>query len=142
MARTALIGAAVAGVLASASAFAPGMGGTFGSPSVRQLDAVAKRAGRPRPAHESPRMADMGVVNTLAGFPLMYVLMSANEYVTHRYYQHNEVGKLEIYQTLRKMDKIPKLDGGGHIEHRKPRPSVHDYSPSYDFCSLQRTDTD
>jgi hypothetical protein len=86
----------------------------------------------------------------------MYALMSANEYVTHRYYQHNEVtitphampapartapepppphphlhprtggqtayahgvvrcalqvGKLEIYQTLRKMDKIPKLDG-------------------------------
>jgi hypothetical protein len=53
----------------------------------------------------------MGLVTTLAGFPLMYALMSANEYVTHRYYQHNEVGKLEIYQTLRKMDKIPKLDG-------------------------------
>jgi len=43
--------------------------------------------------------------------------MSANEYVTHRYYQHNEIGKVEVYQTLRKMDKIPKLDGGGHIEH-------------------------
>lgn len=34
-----------------------------------------------------------------------------------RYYQHNEIGKVELYQTLRKMDKIPKLDGGGHVEH-------------------------
>jgi hypothetical protein len=54
---------------------------------------------------------DMGVVSGLAGVPVMYALMSANEYVTHRYYQHNEVGKLELYQTLRKMDKIPKLGG-------------------------------
>ena len=42
---------------------------------------------------------DMGVVNTIAGLPLMYGLMSANEYVTHRYYQHNEIGKLELYKT-------------------------------------------
>jgi len=70
----------------------------------------------------------MGVLNTLAGIPLMYGLMSANEYVTHRYYQHNEVGKLEVYQTLRKMDKIPKLDGGGHIEH---------HAETYDDMSLK-----
>merc|ERR1712216_988848 len=54
--------------------------------------------------------------------------MSANEYVTHRYYQHNEVGKLDIYQTLRKMGKIPKLDGGGHIEH---------HAETYDDMSLK-----
>jgi len=49
---------------------------------------------------------------------LLYAaLMSVNEYITHRYYQHNEIGKVELYQTLRKMDKIPKLDGGGHVEH-------------------------
>jgi len=73
----------------------------------------------------------MGVANTLAGLPLMYGLMSANEYVTHRYYQHNEVGKLELYQTLRKMNKIPKLDGGGHVEH---------HAETYDDTMFLKTD--
>ena len=47
----------------------------------------------------------------------MYCIMSLNEYVTHRYYQHNEIGQTEIYQKLRESNTIPKLDGGGHVEH-------------------------
>ena len=45
------------------------------------------------------------------------MLFSANEYVTHRYYQHNEIGKMYFYKTLRKFGLFPKIDGGGHVEH-------------------------
>ena len=49
----------------------------------------------------------------LLGLPVMYMLFSANEYVTHRYYQHNEIGKMFFYKTLRKFGLFPKIDGGG-----------------------------
>ena len=116
MKHAALRAAALAGALTSSAAFAPAAVRKLGVPASAHapLATRADRAGR-RAATETKM--DMGVANTLAGFPLMYALMSANEYVTHRYYQHNEIGKLELYQTLRKMNKIPKLDGGGHVEH-------------------------
>lgn len=112
----ALRAAALAGAMASAAAFAPAAVGKLGAPA-RSSAPVAPRADRAGRRAAAETTMDMGVVNTIAGLPLMYGLMSANEYVTHRYYQHNEIGKLELYQTLRKMDKIPKLDGGGHVEH-------------------------
>lgn len=125
MSRQALAGAVLT-YASAAAAFAPApavvRGLTAPSPLAR---AAPARAGRCAVAETK---MSMGLVTTLAGFPLMYALMSANEYVTHRYYQHNEVGKLEIYQTLRKMDKIPKLDGGGHIEH---------HAETYDDMSLK-----
>lgn len=46
----------------------------------------------------------------------MYCLFSANEYVTHRYYQHNEIGKMWFYKTLRKFNMFPKIDGGGETD--------------------------
>ena len=49
----------------------------------------------------------------ILGLPIMYMLFSANEYVTHRYYQHNEIGKMWFYKTLRKFGLFPKIDGGG-----------------------------
>ena len=49
----------------------------------------------------------------ILGIPVMYMLFSANEYVTHRYYQHNEIGKMWFYKTLRKFNLFPKMDGGG-----------------------------
>ena len=49
----------------------------------------------------------------LLGLPVMYCLFSANEYVTHRYYQHNEIGKMWFYKTLRKFGLFPKIDSGG-----------------------------
>ena len=109
----------LAGVLASASAFSVSSVPALGSwRSAANLPSHTRT--RPSVTAADTKM-DMGVVNTLAGVPLMYALMSANEYVTHRYYQHNEVGKLEVYQTLRKMDKIPKLDGG----------TIHELQNSY-----------
>ena len=45
-----------------------------------------------------------------------------------RWYQHNEIGKVELYQTLRKSNTIPRLDGGGHVEH---------HAETYDDMSLK-----
>merc|ERR1711966_641936 len=122
-----LKGALLVGAFAAASAFAPTTGKLAVGPCAYRYQRAGSGCPRRRLAVAETKM-DMGVVNTLAGFPLMYALMSANEYVTHRYYQHNDVGKLEVYQTLRKMDKIPKLDGGGHIEH---------HAETYDDMSLK-----
>lgn len=67
-----------------------------------------------------PALAAMGPISkVLLGLPVMYMLFSANEYVTHRYYQHNEIGKMFFYKTLRKFGLFPKIDGGG-----KKMPSV------------------
>lgn len=53
-----------------------------------------------------------GVASTVAAIPLMYSLMSANEYVTHRYYQHTDFNKLSLLRRLG-----VKVRGGGHVEH-------------------------
>jgi hypothetical protein len=71
-----------------------------------------------------PALASMGPISkVILGLPVMYMLFSANEYVTHRYYQHNEIGKMLFYKTLRKLGLFPKLDGGGNFnEHLTSRP--------------------
>merc|ERR1712216_703955 len=124
MAKGALKAAALACAFSSCSAFAPAVVGGKIASQHNKLS-LSNRARAPTRAGVAATSMDLGL---LAGVPLMYCLMSANEYVTHRYYQHNEVGKLEIYQTLRKMGKIPKLDGGGHIEH---------HAETYDDMSLK-----
>lgn len=61
-----------------------------------------------------PALASMAPLSkAILGLPVMYMLFSANEYVTHRYYQHNEIGKMFFYKTLRKFGLFPKIDGGG-----------------------------
>lgn len=125
MQKKALMGAAMVGALSSASAFAPAALGKLGGARTQLATATYDRAGR---RAMSDTKMNMEVANFLAGFPTMYALMSVNEYVTHRYYQHNEIGKVQMYQSLRKMDKIPKLDGGGHIEH---------HAETYDDMSLK-----
>lgn len=125
-----LKGAAFAGVVASASAFAPAALGRLGvAPRTHAL--AMDRSVRANTRAVPDTKMDMGVATTLIGFPLMYALMSFNEYVTHRYYQHNEIGKVELYQTLRKKDIIPKLDGGGHVEH---------HAETYDDMQLKTDD--
>lgn len=61
----------------------------------------------------------------------MYALLSVNEYITHRYYQHNELGKWPIYKAARELELIPKMDGGGHVEH---------HAETYDDMSLKVDD--
>jgi len=53
----------------------------------------------------------------LAG-PVLYALMSVNEYFTHRYYQHAEYNKDRFFQFLARTFGLPKtIRGGGHVEH-------------------------
>jgi len=53
--------------------------------------------------------------------PTMYALVSFNEYVTHRYFQHAEFNRTDWMKSLWcKMTGVavaPKCNGGGHIEH-------------------------
>ena len=92
--KKALITAAVAGTLSTSAAFAPPTAGSIGLavPKIHAAAPSSRRAGRRAVADTK---MDMGLMSAAAGVPLMYALMSANEYVTHRYYQHNEVGSLE-----------------------------------------------
>jgi len=79
-----------------------------------------------------PALAAMAPAAKLfLGLPIMYMLFSANEYVTHRYYQHNEIGKMFFYKTLRKFGLFPKIDGGGHVEH---------HAETYDSMNLKTDD--
>jgi hypothetical protein len=61
----------------------------------------------------------------------MYALFSINEYVTHRWYQHNEIGKVPLYKFLRSKSLAPRIDGGGHVEH---------HAETYDDMSLKTDD--
>ena len=55
--------------------------------------------------------------------PVMYILMSVNEYITHRYYQHAEFNKNNFLQKLTcfvmNIEKAPKVKGGGHGMYHK-----------------------
>ena len=53
--------------------------------------------------------------------PTMYAMVSINEYITHRYYQHAEFNKNEtlkkVWCFFTRQTEAPKVGGGGHIEH-------------------------
>lgn len=59
----------------------------------------------------------------LATLPTLYALMSINEYITHRYYQHAEFNKSPWLQRLARAVlapfgmSVPTVKGGGHVEH-------------------------
>lgn len=58
------------------------------------------------------RQTSMSLGSNLAAVPLMYGLMSVNEYVTHRYYQHTDVNRIPLFKSLN-----VRVRGGGHPEH-------------------------
>ena len=66
----------------------------------------------------------------------MYALMSLNEYMTHRYFQHLEFNRPDSLLWLKSIvAKVsgdpppPKLSGDGHVEH---------HAETYDDMSLKR----
>jgi hypothetical protein len=62
----------------------------------------------------------------------MYSLMSMNEYVTHRYYQHTGFNRNPLLQGLAKIFNGPtKISGGGHVEH---------HAETYDDMTLKTDD--
>jgi hypothetical protein len=66
--------------------------------------------------------------------PVMYSLMSMNEYITHRYYQHTEFNRNEVLKSMARMFtriEQPKVKGGGHVEH---------HAETYDDMTLKTDD--
>ena len=70
----------------------------------------------------------------LAALPVMYSLMSVNEYITHRYYQHAEFNRTPWMQKIASAifgQEKCKTSGGGHVEH---------HAETYDDMSLRDDD--
>ena len=76
------------------------------------------------------------IIRDLSALPTMYALMSLNEYMTHRYFQHLEFNRPESLQWLKAIiarvtgDPVPpKFKGDGHVEH---------HAETYDDMSLKK----
>ncbi|KAJ1457538.1 hypothetical protein M885DRAFT_481355 [Pelagophyceae sp. CCMP2097] len=97
--------------------------------------AVPKRAGAALRGNAAPRteartqlsmvpLAELvPAARYVASVPILYALMSINEYVTHRYYQHAEFNKSPVLRGIAKLffgplgKEVPNIRGGGHVEH-------------------------
>merc|ERR1711871_837005 len=87
----------------------------------------------------------VGLFSKIMAVPVMYGLMSINEYATHRWYQHEEFNRDHVLQRfcqhvahvfrsrpLWKDDgrrNMIKIKGGGHVEH---------HAETYDDMSLKK----
>lgn len=58
-------------------------------------------------------------VKGVAGILVMYAIMSFNEYVAHRYYQHLGINKEPLYRWFRKTFNLDAAKSSGHVEHHK-----------------------
>ena len=93
--------------------------------ALRALPARAPRVSRRAPVSAAlPLLAAAPIgVRLAAAAPTLYALMSVNEYVTHRYYQHAEFNKSPWMQAIARAvlkpfgKKVPYCRGGGHVEH-------------------------
>ncbi|KAL3918622.1 MAG: hypothetical protein SGPRY_005942 [Prymnesium sp.] len=87
----------------------------------------------------------VGLAGKVAALPTLYALMSVNEYITHRWYQHEEFNKEHALQRFSRqvaqlVAKRPllksdgrvnsiKIRGGGHVEH---------HAETYDDMTLKK----
>mmetsp|Transcript_13770 Transcript_13770/g.40427 ORF Transcript_13770/g.40427 Transcript_13770/m.40427 type:complete len:340 (+) Transcript_13770:99-1118(+) len=137
---------------AAAAAFAPAQ---LQQPRLSSATAPALLPARPlaatrplvatRPARHAQPAMFLGVRKALISVPVLYVLMSLNEYATHRWYQHEEFNRNHafnrFFQRLLSVLKnrpmrlpdgranLVKLKGGGHVEH---------HAETYDDMSLKK----
>ena len=114
-------------LISSSAAFMPASGLHASAPTHSRLAA-------------SPNMMselDLGasVIRGVAVLPTMYALMSLNEYMTHRYFQHLEFNRPDSLLWLKSIiakatgDPVaPKVPGDGHVEH---------HAETYDDMSLK-----
>lgn len=108
---------------APAAAFAPVRSSTL--PALRtasQSRGTVAAASRAPTRTATTTMVLPEVLKWVAAGPVMYGLMSVNEYVTHRYYQHTDFNKSGPLQAIAALiyggkDKVPRVLGGGHVEH-------------------------
>lgn len=143
MARFASLVLALA--LSSASAFAPTTSARVSTLKFSGARASARVSGKSAravplaPAKGTTTMLALPVVSALdpavlsqaatiarwvAAGPVLYALMSVNEYFTHRYYQHTGFNKSKMLQTIARFilrkksnEEVPRVGGGGHVEH-------------------------
>ena len=80
-------------------------------------------------------LAAAEIIRDVAVVPTMYALMSLNEYMTHRYFQHMEFNRPGTLLWLKAIiakatgDPVaPKVPGDGHVEH---------HAETYDDMSLK-----
>ena len=121
----------------AAAAFAPTMhSGSTAMPIAHSRPlispATTARANVPLMTDSS---AAADVVRVVAALPTMYCLMSLNEYMTHRYFQHLEFNRPDTLLWLKAViakltgDPVaPKVPGDGHVEH---------HAETYDDMSLK-----
>merc|ERR1719258_196285 len=90
--------------------------------SVRQMRASSgRRSGTKVVAMAGADAISATAMRWILAAPTMYAIVSFNEYVTHRYYQHAEFNKTDWMKKLVCLmtgkKEAPRCDGGGHIEH-------------------------
>ena len=77
---------------------------------------VASRARSSSRSSARARSVEMLAISpmqaNIAAGPIMYGLMSVNEYFTHRYYQHGDLNRVGWFKALVKRG-VPKVSGGG-----------------------------
>lgn len=59
------------------------------------------------------------VAQTVLGLGALYVIMSASEYMYHRYFQHLGINKVDAFRNLRTALNMPTYKGDGHVEHHR-----------------------
>jgi len=66
---------------------------------------------------------------TILGLGVVYSIMSINEYIYHRYFQHLGINKLSLARSMRNILSLPSYRGDGHVEHHKE--TLDDMSLTY-----------
>jgi len=80
------------------------------------VDALAEAAGVA--ASAGPSGVEM-TVRAVLGLAVLYCIMSTNEYIYHRYFQHLGINKLDISRSARNISSLQTYRGDGHVEHHK-----------------------
>merc|ERR1712151_249693 len=112
------------------------------SPAARAIGTRQSLRSQPAQVCAPTRRTQLTMVSTfgaIAAAPALYGLMSMNEYVTHRWYQHEEFNRDHALQRLcrrimhifsgRSLNQQIKIKGGGHVEH---------HAETYDDMSLKK----
>ena len=108
-------------------------------PAARPLTSSRRADARVAPRPVTMELTETALlVRNAAALPTMYALMSLNEYMTHRYFQHLEFNRPDSLLWLKSIiakvtgDPVaPKVPGDGHVEH---------HAETYDDMSLKNDD--
>jgi hypothetical protein len=106
--------------------------------SVRQMRASSgRRSGTKVVAMAGADVISATAVRWILAAPTMYAIVSFNEYVTHRYYQHAEFNKTDWMKKLACLvtHRAPRRDAGRYVP--EDRPQVAPVRPRQDAGGFQ-----